>query len=122
MTISLDQETEALIIPTASGRPLQIVRWTGKRASVTAGASALRITLPPGAVCIELTAVKNIFLTFGDDAVVTTKVIEDDGARIFMGGVQVIPVPFDVATGKVFTHLSVISDTQPGIVQVEQVA
>lgn len=121
MTIAIDDATAALIIATAGGRPLQITRWSGKRASVTAGAAALRITLPPGAVCVELTAVQNIFLTFGDSTIVTTKVIEDDGARLYLAGVQVIPVPFDPATGLVFTHVSVISDVVSGIVQVEQV-
>lgn len=121
MTISIDEATKALIIATAGGLPLQITRWSGQRASVTAGAAALRITLPVGSTCVEITAIQNIFLTFGDVTVVTTKVIENDGARLYLAGVQVIPIPLDPATGLVFTHVSVISDTIPGIVQIEQV-
>ncbi len=121
MTISIDQETLALIISTAGGLPLQITRWSGQRVGLTTTASAQLIVLPVGAVCIELTAVQNIFLTFGDDSVVTTKVIENDGARLYLAGVQVLPIPLDPATGEVFTHVSVISDTIPGIVQIEQV-
>ena len=122
MTISIDAQTDATIIPTAGGNfPLQIVRWSGQRVAKTTTATAQRIVLPVGSVCVEITAVQNIFMTFGDDSVVTTKVIENDGARLYLAGVQVAPIPLDPATGEVFTHVSVIEDTLPGIVQIEQV-
>ena len=122
MTISIDDQTDALIIATAKGNfPLQIIRWSGQRVALTTTGTAQLIVLPVGSVCIEITAVQTIFLTFGDDSVVTTKVIENDGARLYLAGVQVVPIPLDPATGKVFTHVSVIEDTLPGIVQLEKI-
>ena len=121
MTIAIDQETLALIIATAGGRPLQITRWSGQRVGLTTSPSAQLIVLPVGAVCVEITSTQDIFMTFGDDSVVTTKVIANDGARLYLAGVQVVPIPLDPVTGGTFTHVSVISDTIPGIFQVEQV-
>ena len=121
MTIAIDQETLALIIATAGGRPLQITRWSGQRVGLTTSGSAQLIVLPVGSVCVEITAEQNTFMTFGDDSVVTTTVIENDGARLYLAGVQVVPIPFDPATDLTYTHVSVIKDTLPGIVQVEQV-
>lgn len=122
MTIDRDDQTNAIIIATAKGNfPLQITRWSGQRVALTTSASAQLIVLPVGSVCVEVTAVQNIFMTFGDDSVVTTKVIENDGARLYLAGVQVVPIPLDPVTGEVFTHVSVIEDTLPSIVQIEQV-
>lgn len=122
MTISLDGQTDAAIIATAKGNfPLQIVRWSGQRVALTTSAIAQLIVLPVGSVCVEITAVQNIFMTFGDDSVVTTKVIENNGARLYLAGVQVAPIPLDPATGEEFTHVSVIEDALPSIVQIEQV-
>ena len=122
MTIAIDESTLALIISTAGGRPLQITRWTGQRVALTTSPTAQLIVLPVGSVCVELTAVQNLFLAFGDDSVVTTKTIANDGPRLYLAGVQVIPLPIDPATGLVFTHVSVISDTVPGIIQIERVS
>lgn len=122
MTISIDARTAALIIATSKGNfPLQIIRWSGQRVALTTSAVAQLIVLPVGSTCAEITAVQNVFMTFGDDTVETTTVIENDGARLFIAGVQVLPIPLDPATGLVYTHVSVIKDTLPGIVQIEKV-
>lgn len=122
MTIDRDTQTDALIIATAKGNfPLQVIRWSGQRVALTTSGTAQLIVLPVGSVCVEITTAQNIFMTFGDDSVVTTKVIENDGARLYLAGVQVAPIPLDPATGEVFTHVSVIEDTLPSIVQIEKV-
>ena len=122
MTISIDKQTEALIVATAKGNfPLQIIRWSGQRVALTTSGTAQLIVLPSDTVCIEITSVQDVFMTFGDDTVVTTKTIANDGARLFIAGVQVVPIPLDPATGLAYTHVSVIEDTLPGIVQIEQV-
>ena len=123
MTIDRDTQTDATVIPTAKGNEaLQVVRWSGQREFKTTSAVSQRITLPTGSKVIEITAVTDTFVNFGDNTVDATTVISDDASRLLLAGVQVIPVPLDPATGLEYTHVTVVQSTAAGIFQVEQVS
>lgn len=119
MTIGADQ-LDTLIFP--GDTPLQVVVWSGKRRSVTTTVVSQRITLPVGTSCLEIISLQDCFLAFGDETVVADMVIADDASRIFIAGMQIIPVPRD-SSGVLFTHLAVIKGVGPGgIFQIEKVS
>lgn len=123
MSVDRDAQSDALIIPKAGkGTPLQTVRWSGQRAAVTTSGSSQRITLPAGSKVIEITAVTDAYLNFGDNTVEATSTIANDASRLMLAGVQVIPVLLDPATGEEYTHVAVLQSSTPGIFQVEQVS
>lgn len=102
--------------------PLQVVAWSGKRGAVTTTGASQRITLPANTRCTEIVSLQNCFLAFGDDAVIASSVIADDGSRCFLAGQQIVPVPRD-SSGDLFTHIAVIKATGPGgLFQVEKVS
>ena len=105
-----------------SNVPLQIVRWTEQRAFITVGARSARVEIPKNAALIELPALESCFINFGDVIVEATSVIASDGSRLFLSGVQVIPVPIDPATDEPYTHVAAIQQSTAGILQLEQVA
>ncbi len=102
------------------GTPLQVTRWTEQRAFSNFTGTTDRITIPVGAEIIELTATQNCFINFGDNTVTASSTIATDESRLFLAGVQVVPVPVDTA-GVPLTHVAVIQDAVAGTLQVEQV-
>lgn len=126
MAIDKNTRTKAPMIATPKGNvPLQITRWTGSRASVTTSGTTQRLTLPTGAEVVEITAQEDVYLSFGDSAVDASSTIDnaasgDNGNRIFLKGVQIVPVPYD-ADGVLATHIAVIQVATAGVFQVEEV-
>ena len=120
MAINRDEQTDTHVFPEQSV-PLQVARWTEQRESVTTSGASQRITLPVGSSLIELTAIEAVFINFGDVTVDASSVIADDGSRLFLAGVQVVPVPLD-SSGDPYTHLAVIQQSVAGIFQVEQLS
>lgn len=106
---------------THSHVPLQVTRWTEQRDFIAFTGTSQRITLPEISELIELSATENCFINFGDSTVVASSTIASDGSRLFLAGVQVVPVPIDIVTDEPFTHLAVIRNTVDGTLQVEKV-
>ena len=106
--------------PHQNGTPLQIVRWTGRRVALASDASSTAMALPVAASLIEISATENCYMTFGDAGAVASASIAVDGPRLFLSGVQIVPVPLD-GSGDPYTHLAVIQQGTAGIVQVEEV-
>ena len=107
--------------PYQNGTPLQVVRWSGKRVGGAFGGTSARFTLPIGAFLIELSATANCYVAFGGSAVDAVASIADDASRLFLTGVQVIPVPLD-GSGDLYTHIAVIQASEGvGVLQVEKV-
>ena len=122
MAIDRDTQGDALVIPTAKGNEaLQVTRWTGQRDSKLTSATSQLITLPTGSKVIEITAVADVFINFGDGTPVASSTIASDGSRLLLAGVQVIPVPLNPATGNEYLKVAVIQSTVAGIFQIEQV-
>lgn len=103
-----------------TANPLQVTRWTGNRVGVTTGAAAQLIPLPAGTELVEITATENAYIAFGDGTVVATATI-DATSRLFLAGVQIVPVPINIANNLPYTHMSVIEAASAGVFQVEQV-
>ncbi len=123
MAIDRDTQGDALVIPTAKGNEaLQVTRWTGQREFKTTSVTSQLITLPTGSKVIEITAVADVFINFGDGTPVASSTIASDGSRLLLAGVQVIPVPINPATGNEYLKVAVIQSTAAGIFQVEQVS
>ncbi len=100
--------------------PLQVTRWSEQRIGATFTGTSQTLTLPTGAVIIELSCTEDCYLNFGAGGVTATPVIATDESRLFLAGVQVIVVPLDGA-GDPFTHVGVIQSTAAGIIQIEEV-
>ena len=101
--------------------PLQVVRWTGKRAAVSFDGTSKDIVIPAGSILVEMSATENCYINFGTGSAPTaTSTIADDGSRLFLAGVQVIPVPIDSATDAPYTHIGVLQESITGILQVEE--
>lgn len=101
------------------GTPLQIARWTAKRAFIAVIVTTDRVILPAGATIIELTATQDCFIAFGDNTVNAVGSIASDASRLFVTGVQAIVIPLD-SSGVPFTHIAAIRDTADGTLQIEQ--
>ncbi len=114
------QQDGDLVFDTHRHTPVQIARWTEQRVSVTFTGTSARLTIPSGAVLIEISASENCFLNFGNGSVDASSTIATDGSRLFLAGVQNVVVPLD-GSGDPFTHVAVIQQTVAGLIQVEQV-
>jgi hypothetical protein len=119
--IRRDPVNEDYVFGGKSNNALQVTRWTGKRVGVTTSGSAELIELPPDTELIEVTATENVYVAFGDGTVVATASIGDDASRLFLAGVQILPVPIDGGSNLPFTHMSVIEESSPGVFQAEKV-
>lgn len=121
MTVARDARTNALIISTAKGNvPLQTVPWSGARQSVTTTSASRAIPLPAGLELIEMLAVEDVYIRFGDDdTVIASSTIASDGNRLFLKGLQVVQVPISPATGVPYTFMAVIRKSADGIFQIE---
>ncbi len=109
-----------LAFDTHQHTPLQITRWTEKRVFAVFTGTSQALVIPVDAVAVELTATENCYINFGGSSVEATSTIATDGSRLYLAGVQVIPVPLD-GSGDPFTHIAVIQHTVSGILQVEEV-
>lgn len=103
---------------------MQVARWVGQRESITTSGVSQRITLPAGTTLLEITAQQAVYLNFGDATVVASSAIDnksatDNGNRLFISGVQTIPVPLD-DNNEPWTHLAVVQEASAGVFQVEQ--
>lgn len=121
MSLKRDVNNEDYVFGVKSSQALQVTRWTGQRVGVTTSAAAELIQLPAGTELIEITSTENVYLAFGDGTVVATASIGNDASRLFLAGVQIIPVPIDSGNDLPFTHMSVIEESSPGVFQAEQV-
>lgn len=121
MSLKRDEVNEDYVFGTRAGNPLQVTRWTGQRDAVVTSAVAELVVLPAGTEIVELTATENVYVAFGDLNVVAVQVVADDASRLFLAGVQIVPVPIDSGTDLPFTHVSVIEESAAGIFQVEKV-
>jgi hypothetical protein len=104
---------------TPGSEPLQIVSLSGKRVGGAFTASSAPFTLPTGSTLIEVSATENCYLEFGSGSPVAEATIANDLSRLFMAGVQVIPVPLD-GSGNPYTKCAVISAGTDGVVQFEK--
>ncbi len=113
--------TDEYVFETHRHQPLQVTRWSEKRVAIGFNSGSQRITIPANAVLIEITATENCFINFGDNTVVASSTVATDGSRLFLGGVQIVPVPLDGETPRVpYTHVAVISEAADGSLQVEE--
>ena len=123
MAIDRETQSDALVIPTeGKDEVLQITRWSGQREFKTTSGSSQLITLPVGSKIIEITAVEDVYVNFGDGTPVASSTIADDASRLLLKGVQVIPVPINPSTGDEYLKVAVIQVDTAGIFQVEQVS
>ncbi len=121
MTIKRLAATDEYVFETHRHRPLQVTRWSEKRVATAFNSTSARLTIPADAVLVEITATENCFINFGDNTVVATSTIANDGSRLFLAGVQIVPVPLDGETPRVpYTHVAVISEAADGTLQVEE--
>ncbi len=121
-SLPLEKHTVYPFHPYQKGTPLQVVRWAGERVGVACGASSLELVLPAGAHLVEISSTENAYINFQTGTGVTaTSTIADDGSRLFVAGVQLVPVPFDPGTGEPYTHIACIQVDTAGIFQVEAV-
>ncbi|MCK5318856.1 MAG: hypothetical protein KAJ55_13150 [Anaerolineales bacterium] len=121
MTLKRDTVNEDYVFGAKSSIPLQVTRWTGQRVGVTTSAVAELIQLPAGTELIEVTATENVYVAFGDGTVVATQSVGNDASRLFLAGVQILPVPINPLGNVPFTHMSVIEESSPGVFQAEKV-
>lgn len=108
--------------PYQKGTPLQVVRWSGTRIGVVSSNVATAEAALPSTSLVEITATENIYIRFGNTGMsVADTTIANDGSRLFLAGVQVIPIPLD-SNGDPYDYFSVIraADTN-GVVQLEAV-
>ncbi len=122
MSIKRLAPTDEYVFETHRHTPLQVTRWSEKRVALSFNGTSDRIIIPAGAVLVELTATENCFINFGDDTVVASSTIATDGSRLYLAGVQVVPVPLDSQDPRIpFTHIAIIKETgSGGIFQCEE--
>lgn len=106
--------------PYQKGTPLQVVRWDGARVASTITASSVALVMP-STTLVEITATQNCYIRFGTGAPTASASIANDTNRLFMSGVQIVPVPIDPGTGVAYTHVAVIRVDTDGFFQVEAV-
>lgn len=121
MTIKRLAPTDEYVFETHRHTPLQVTRWSEKRVALSFNNVTDRLIIPVGAVLVEITATENCFINFGDVTVDASSTIATDGSRLYLAGVQVVPVPLDSQDPRVpFTHIAVIRESKSGIFQCEE--
>ena len=120
MTLSKSTENEHVFQRRSA---LQVPAWSGARVSGVIAAATDRLTIPAGSTLIEITALVDVYINFGNAAVVATTTIEAENSRLFKSGVRIAVVPED-NSGVPFTHLAFIEAVANGdsVIQVEQLA
>jgi hypothetical protein len=120
MTLSKSSEGEHVFIRRSA---LQVPAWSGERVSGVVAATTDILTLPPGATLIEISALVNVYISFGNAGAEASSTIEAHGSRLFMLGVRAVVVPED-NDGVPFTHMAFIEAASNGdsVIQVEQLA
>ena len=112
---------KGFLFPFAGRSPLQVVRWTGDRVSVAAGTATANVQLPANAQLIELSATENCYIAFGADNSIEATNSIGAVSRLFMAGVQVVPVPLD-PDGNLYTWIAALrAGASDGILQIERV-
>lgn len=108
-------------LPFQKGVPLQVVRWAGERvfSTLTASSSA-SLTLPSDSL-LEITASQNCYIRFSSGTAVAAASVANDTNRLFLAGVQIVPVPIDPATDLPYTAIAAIRVDTDGHFQVESV-
>lgn len=117
------QDSNARDYVFSNSERVQILRWTGSRASISFAGTTARVALPANAELIELTATEACYIAFGDNTVDATAAI-NTVSRLFVAGVQQVPVPIDPSTDEPYTHIAAIeaAASTPGILQIEDLA
>jgi len=113
---------KGFLYPFTNRAPLQVVEWSGLRASIPFSGASANVALPSDCELMELSASQSCYIAFGiDNSIVATGTI---GAvsRLFLAGVQVVPVPLNPNTSQPFTWIAAIQYTAGGILQIEKVA
>lgn len=103
-----------------NGERVQVLRWSGQREFIDFSGTTARVTLPAGAQLIEIAATEDCYLNFGGATVDATGTPGDDASRLFIKGVQQVPVPIDPGTDEPYTHVAAIQSATAGRVQVEK--
>ncbi len=117
-SLPLDEHMVYPFHPYQKGTPLQVVRWAGERVFSTVTASSQSLVLP-SATLIEISSTENCYIRFGTGAPTASASVDDDTNRLYMAGVQVVPVPIDPSTGVAYTHIACIRVADNGLFQVE---
>lgn len=113
--------TDEYVFETHRHQPLQVTRWSEKRIAIGFNSGTQRMLIPAGAVLVELTATENCFINFGDVTVDASSTVATDGSRLFLAGVQIVPVPLDSQDPRVpYTYVAVVSEAADGTLQVEE--
>jgi len=107
-------------LPFQKGTPLQVVRWAGERVFTAVTVTSAALVLP-STTLIEICATENCYIRFGTGAPTASSSVANDTNRLFVAGVQIVPVPIDPATDDPYTHIAVIRETTDGLFQVESV-
>lgn len=120
MTLSKTTEGEHVFIRRSA---LQVPAWSGERVSGVIAATTDRLFIPAGSTLIEITALVDVYINFGNAAIKATSTIETDGSRLFLSGVRVAVVPED-NSGVPFTYMAFIEAAagNDSIIQVERLA
>lgn len=112
--------SKGFFFPFSGKTPLQVVTWSGSRDSIALAATSARVALPTGSKLIEISASENAYIAFGDNTVTASSTIGAT-SRLFVAGVQIVPVPLD-SSGDPHTHIAAIQEASGGILQVERVS
>lgn len=98
---------------------LQVPTWSGEHVGDKIGKLSQRFELPEGTTLVELSAMADCFINFGDSTVVAESTVVSEGSRLFLAGTAIVVVPED-STGKPFTHVAFIKAGKDKIFQVEK--
>ena len=101
-------------------QPLPVARWSASRVGINFTASSANVQLPADSDLIEIAATESCFINFGADNTVTAS-NNLVTSKLFIAGVQVIPVPINPATGQPYTWMAAIQVSTAGIIQAEKV-
>ena len=101
---------------------VQLLQWSGKRTSIAFAGSTMNVALPTNTEVMELSATEHCYIAFGGAGVTATTTIADDASRLYLGGVQQVPVPIDPATDLPYTHIAALQLGTAGILQIERVS
>ncbi len=98
------------------------IKTGGNRIGGTIAVASARVVIPVGSKLVEITALVDVYIRFGDGSVVATSTIGNDGAnsKLFAAGVQIIEVPDisdTLATNLAFIEAAAGEDS---VIQVEQ--
>ena len=100
-------------------QPLPVARWSGSRVNISFTSSSANVQLPTDSDIIELACTEHCYINFGVDNTVVAS--SASTSKLFIAGVQVVPVPLNPSTGQPYTWMAAIQVTNPGVLQAEKV-